>query len=194
VPVHGCSLVFNRIGASILVANDGSVVVLEPDLPIAVVTTEECDIAAAISEGFDIVPHRFGPVFVMPNAQKEPVSSKKRRVAIQIDAGAEIGSDTVYFKPLEKIVFPPVEVVQSTGPVERDFGGRAGVEWYAIVKALASPGVIGLCCSRGYRKQNFGRGRAAFDNKQHFVGSVVGRQPRNVDAALPTLRNYQRVC
>src|SRR3954451_32728 len=58
-----------------LVADEGSVVVDQMDPPPARITTEESEVAtSSLYKARDIAPHRLAPVFIMTNADKEPIA------------------------------------------------------------------------------------------------------------------------
>src|SRR5215472_4785856 len=108
---------------------------------------------------------------------------------MQVYACTVIRLDAIRLQPLRKVVFPPIEIIQTAGSVERYLYRRISILGNAAVQAPAAPSVVRLSGGRGDRKED-GRFRSpALDHEQHIVGRIVRGQSSDIDAAFPIVRN-----
>ena len=93
-PVAGHSRVIDAqkwIFEHVLIASDTSPVSGIADLPPCCVATEIGDMASAGHEGFYVIAHLFGPVFVVARQHQDAIVFQRTRIAMEIPTGAGVG-------------------------------------------------------------------------------------------------------
>ncbi len=78
--------------------------------PPAGIAAEEGDVSAVFHKGLDIAPHLLAPVFVMTDAEEEPIGFQKiPKVLMYIEIGTIIDRKASAFEPTDKRRVPMPE-------------------------------------------------------------------------------------
>jgi hypothetical protein len=106
-PLVSLLVIAGKLG---LVANKGGVALHQVNPPPAGIAAEEGDVSAVFHKGLDIAPHLLAPVFVMTDAEEEPIGFQKiPKVLMYIEIGTIIDRKASAFEPTDKRRVPMPE-------------------------------------------------------------------------------------
>ena len=173
--------------------------VLGADLPAAGVAAEEGDVAAVGDELLQVVAHRGRPVFVVADAQHQPVVLQQLRMELEVAVDGVVELVAGLLGPLRRTAAPTLRTARRwAGRTRR--GGPGPCAGRCRRTGCSRPSCCRRCrCSCESCKQNFVSlpGLAERTTKERcpvfaFASPPVGIEPGGVVAALPIGRHLQR--
>ena len=91
---------------SFLPADKVIAVVFRADLPTTGIAAEKRDVSALSNIGLQVVPHRCGPVFVVPDAKHQFVVFEHLRMKFEVTVDGVVDLVAIAFCPLNEGEFP----------------------------------------------------------------------------------------
>ena len=140
-------LVLRVVAEVLLPAREGAAVVLAAHLPAAGVAAEERDVAAVADELLQVVAHRRGPVFVVPDAEHELVVLEQFGAEFEVGVDGSSRGRSRSSRPTATNGSSQRRNCELSGPVERHAAALDLVLAVVGVEAVAAPvrvGVVGV--------------------------------------------------
>jgi hypothetical protein len=194
---RGVFVVAVWIIAGVLVEDDHSLVLLQPNLPVAGVSGKDDNVATVCDEDFDLVAHVFGPVLIMASANQTIVAGQEARVCVEVDACAVVNREALGFEPLDQRNFTRGD---AAGPIERDLARAARLVKirFAVEKIEALPAsvVVSLfreeCDAQKHRRQGSG-GPGQYNKPENRTIDRVSRLgvKERIESSRPIYRNLK---